>query len=380
MVTEIHSRELILVASARIFLLALLCISLPHVVSAQTGNSGQVQSGTQSTGTAGQAQPKTAAPTPEEPVETLKIETDLVTVPVVVTDRNGVYIPDLVKNDFSISEDGVQQQISFFATITVPFHVVLMLDTSASTQDKIGLIQQAAIAFVEQLQPKDRVKVISFDDQVTDLNVFTNDRSRLKTAIYRIRSGQGTKLYDAFSLALSSLSRIEGRKAIVIFTDGVDYHSDYATFDRNLRGLDEEGVLVYPIRYDTREAAERIARQQSDQGPLLPTLDVIRKPTPGTTAPTFPSDDPSPVPNSDARNRTGPLGLPTPDEILRRRRDDERTRGQDRDRLPTNGLPPPSDGRQGRTDPNGPWPDRRNEPGNTSGRAPDSTGMLLDHL
>ena len=365
MFTEIQSKELTLTVLARIFLLALVCISLPVGDSAQTDRSGQVQS--QKTQTPEPAQQKSPAPTPEDQVETLKIETDLVTVPVVVTDRNGLYIPDLVKSDFSISEDGVPQEIAFFATISVPFHVVLMLDTSASTQDKIGLMQQAAVAFVEQLQNRDRVKVISFDDQVHDLNAFTNDRSALKAAIYRTRSGQGTKLYDAFALALSSLARIQGRKAIVIFTDGVDYHSDYATFDGTLRGLDEEGVLVYPIRYNTREATERLAREQSDQAPQLPTIGVIRTPPAGTTVPTFPSDDPSPIPTSGTRNKTGPLGLPLPDEILRRRREDERERGRDPDLLTYDRLPPASDGRQGRTDTRGPWPDRRNEPDAVTG-------------
>ena len=224
--------------------------------------AGRVQGESQKTQKPEPAQqkPEPTAPEDQKEVETLKIETDLVTVPVIATDRNGLYIPDLQKNDFSISEDGVPQEIAFFATISVPFHVVLMLDTSASTQEKLRLIQQAAGAFVEQLQSRDRVKVISFDDKVHDLNDFTNDRVALKAAIYRARSGQGTKLYDAFALALSSLVRIQGRKAIVLFTDGVDYHSDYASFDGTLRGLDEEGVLVYPIRYNTREATERIAR------------------------------------------------------------------------------------------------------------------------
>ena len=275
-------------------------------------------------------EPAPPAADDQKEVETLKIETDLVMVPVIATDRNGLYIPDLIKNDFSISEDGVPQEIAFFATISVPFHVVLMLDTSASTEAKLGLIQQAAVAFVEQLQSRDRVKVISFDDQVRDLNDFTSDRAALKAAIYRTRSGQGTKLYDAFALALSSSGRIQGRKAIVIFTDGVDYHSDSATFDGTLRGLDEEGVLVYPIRYNTREDTERIARQQSDQVPQLPTIGVIRSPPAGTTVPTFPSDDPSSIPTSGTRNKTGPLGLPLPDEILRRRREDERDRDRDR--------------------------------------------------
>jgi hypothetical protein len=387
MLINIQSRRLILTVIARTSLLVLLCISFPVGSSAQAGRSGRVQGESQKIQRPEPSPQKLEPPASEDQkeVETLKIETDLVTVPVIATDRNGLYIPDLLKNDFSISEDGVPQEIAFFATISVPFNVVLMLDTSASTQEKLGLIQQAAVAFVEQLQNRDRVKVISFDDQVYDLNDFTNDRAALRAAIYRARSGQGTKLYDAFALALSSLGRIEGRKAIVLFTDGVDYHSDYASFDGTLRGLDEEGVLVYPIRYNTRKDTERIARQQSDQVPQLPTIAVIRTPPAGTTVPTFPSDDPSPIPTSGTRNKTGPFGLPLPDEILRRRRED-RQRDQDRNRdgLPPDRLPPTAGRRPGGTDTRDRWPDGRNEPDttpeSTSRRGQDSIGMLLDHL
>ena len=176
-------------------------------------------------------------------------------------------------------------EIAFFGKVAMPFHVVLMLDTSASTQDKLRLIQAAAFAFVQQLQPADRVKIISFDDEVRDLNEFTNNRETLRTAINGTRPGQGTKVYDAFDLALNTVRRIQGRKAIVIFTDGMDWHSDRATFDGTLRYLDEEGVIVYPIRYDTRATTEAIAREQSQQiTPSLPTIDVVRAPS-GTTAP-----------------------------------------------------------------------------------------------
>ena len=111
-------------------------------------------------------------------VETLKTDTDLVTVPVIATDVNGTYITDLRQEEFTLSEDGVPQQIAFFGKVAAPFHVVLMLDTSSSTQDKLRQIQQAAFTFVQQLQPADRVKVISFDDKVRDLNEFTSDRRR----------------------------------------------------------------------------------------------------------------------------------------------------------------------------------------------------------
>ena len=384
MFSKIRRRDLIIKLVSRISLLALLCISVPVESNAQARRAGQAQGESEKIQSPQPAEQKPGAPEDAKEVETLKIETDLVTVPVIATDRNGLYIPDLLKNDFSISEDGVPQEIAFFATISVPFHVVLMLDTSASTQEKLGLIQQAAVAFVEQLQSRDRVKVISFDDQVRDLNEFTNDRTILKIAINRVRTGQGTKLYDAFALALSSLGRIQGRKAIVLFSDGVDYHSDYASFDGTLRGLDEEGVLVYPIRYSTREATERIARQQSDQAPQLPTIGVIRTPPAGTTVPTFPSDEPSPIPTSGTRNKTGPFGLPLPEDILARRRESERERDRDRETLPPHSLPPTSNCRPVGTDSRDSWPDRGNEPGGTPGstsrRGQDSVGMLLDHL
>jgi Mg-chelatase subunit ChlD len=265
---------------------------------------------------------------PEEPqdIETLKTDTDLVTVPLIANDSNGTYITDLRQEEFAIQEDGVQQQIAFFGKVAAPFHVVLMLDTSSSTEDKLRDIQQAAFTFVQQLQDADRVKVISFDDSVRDLNDFTSDREILRAAIYKTKSGQGTKVYDAVELALNTIRKIRGRKAIVIFTDGMDWHSDSATYDGTLRGLDEEGVVFYPIRYETRATTERLAREQSaGGGPQLPTISVIRNPTPGGTTPTtFPSDDP--IPTTGSNRKTGPLGLPSADEIMRRRREEERRR------------------------------------------------------
>ena len=297
-----------------------------------------------------QASTPEASPDPslsQEPqdVDTLKTDTNLVTVPVIATSVEGSYLPDLQQSEFIVSEDGVKQEVSFFATVNAPFHVVLLLDTSASTREKLIVIRRAAIAFVEQLKSGDRVKVISFDDQVRDLNEFTSDRAAVRTAINKTESGQGTKLYDAFDLALSSMRRIQGRKAIVLFTDGVDWRSDMASFDSTLKWLDEEGVIVYPIRFETRAETERIAREQSDVlTPQLPTIGVIRAPSPGTTAPTFPSDDQQSVPTAGSRT-TGIFGLPPASEIMRRereRREIERKREESRggDRQPE--PPPPS--------------------------------------
>lgn len=219
----------------------------------------------------------------------VKVDTNLILVPVIASDRNNIYTPDLKKEEFEIFEDNVKQDIAFFGTISQPFHVVLMLDTSASTQEKLSLIQNAAFTFVSQLQSQDKVKIISFDDVVRNLSEFTNDTKELRDAIYRTRPGQGTKLYDAMESAIASLWRIQGRKAIVIFTDGVDWHSDYSNEQKNFDKLEESGIIVYPIRYDTREEIERLIRGQQQAGQVV-DLNVIfgtGVPTSGTPT-TFP--------------------------------------------------------------------------------------------
>ncbi len=333
--------------------------------------------------------PEPTPPEEDEEQEVVKITTDLVTVPVIATTANGTYVPDLRQEEFTISEDGVKQQVAFFATVTTPFHVILLLDTSASTQEKLGLIRRSAITFVEQLQPGDRVKVISFDDKVSDLNEYTNNRDLLRGAINRTEPGKGTKVYDAMELALSSLRTIQGRKAIVLFSDGVDLYSDRATFEGTLHWVDEEGAIVYAIRYDTRAETEVIAREQANETtPQLPTIDVIRSPPSGTTAPTFPSDDPGAVPTTGRRSSTGPFGLPTASEILRRRREAERERDDQRTGgdYPRDGRIPDPQHPSGRGD-DGRYPPvggREPQPGTTTTRptrrANDSVSAMLDQL
>jgi von Willebrand factor type A domain len=246
-------------------------------------------------------------------------------------------------------------------------------------------MQRAAVAFVEKLQGADRVKVISFDERVHELSDFTSDRALLKAAIDRTVSGEGTKLYDAIELALSSFKPIRGRKAIVLFTDGVDWTSEHASFDSTLHWLDEEGVIVYPIRYETRAEAEEIVRKAMGDANELPTIEVVRRPPSGTTAPTFPSDDPDSVPTSGQTRRTGPLGLPPAGDILRGRRqgDPDTGRYPSPDRLPPttdpNDRSPLPDGRR---DTN-PFPDSRDSTrpsSRGSRRRDDSISVSLDHM
>ena len=199
--------------------------------------------------------------------EAVKIETNLVTVPVIASDNGGRYVPDLKAEEFTISEENAEQKVAFFATVTEPFNVVLMLDTSASASvEKIRQVQEAAVAFTEQLREGDRVKVISFDDQIRDLTDFTSDRAALASAIRSTRPGKGTRLYDAFDMAYRALRRLKGRKAVIMLTDGMDYHSGRRTYDDNRRAVEESDVIVYPVRFDTRAETEQLARSQARGG------------------------------------------------------------------------------------------------------------------
>jgi len=106
----------------------------------------------------------------------IRINSTLVTIPVSVMDRDGRYVPNLQKEEFRVWEDGVEQDVAFFQSVDKPFSVVLMLDTSPSTQFRLEDIQDAAITFVNQLRPSDKVMVVAFDQRVRVLSEPTTDR------------------------------------------------------------------------------------------------------------------------------------------------------------------------------------------------------------
>jgi Ca-activated chloride channel family protein len=188
----------------------------------------------------------------EDDGEVIKIATTLITIPVSVFDRGGRFVAGLGKNDFRIFEDGQAQQIEVFTTTEQPFTVVLLLDVSRSTQFQIEEIQDAAIAFVDQLRPQDRMMVVAFDDDIQVLSEPTADRKQLRNAIRRTQFGGGTKLYDAVDFALNDrLKIIDGRKAIVLFTDGVDSSSERSNYMTTVSDAERSDVIVYPVRYDT---------------------------------------------------------------------------------------------------------------------------------
>jgi VWFA-related protein len=185
----------------------------------------------------------------------LRVDTSLVTVPVSVLDRQGRFISNLKQDDFRIFENGVEQSIAYFAPAEKPFTVALLLDTSASTHFHLEDIREAAIAFAKQLRPQDRVLIVSFSDEVLLLTEATNDLNLVETVIDdNVNPGNSTRLYDAVDLTIRErMNKVKGRKAIVLFTDGVDTSSQQATYHSTLSEVEELDALIYPIQYDTSD-------------------------------------------------------------------------------------------------------------------------------
>ena len=205
--------------------------------------------------------------------DVIKVDTDLVTTPVSVIDRSGRFIAGLRKQDFKIFENGVAQKVTYFQSEEQPFTVVLMIDVSPSTRYKIDDIHYAAVRFLDQLRPNDKVMVVCFDSRVRLYTPEpTSDRKALFAAIYKAQFGSGTSLYDAVS-AVSQLEqmKVTGRKAIVLFTDGVDTTSRVASLESTLADAEELDAVIYPVRYDTQQqmAGGSNAPQAVDLSKLL---------------------------------------------------------------------------------------------------------------
>jgi len=202
--------------------------------------------------TAQNPQNKTQDPDPQKS-EIIKLDTSLVTVPVVVTDRYGRFIAGLSRQNFSIREDGALQSIASFSSIEEPFNVALLIDTSRSTKGKLSTIRKAALEFIKQLQPNDRVLVATFDEKVAFIGEFSSDRRDLEHAIRGVKDSYLTCLYDAIDRAINEkLMPLKGRKAIVVLTDGVDTYSKRATFESTLELVANTGIPTYAIQYETR--------------------------------------------------------------------------------------------------------------------------------
>ncbi|HTH50845.1 MAG TPA: VWA domain-containing protein [Pyrinomonadaceae bacterium] len=220
-----------------------------------------------------------AMPVPTPPVsassasddgDVIKVATQLVSIPVRVMDKKGRFIAGLKQDDFRVTENGVDQEISYFSTEEEPFTVVLMLDMSYSTTFKINEIQNAAIAFIDQLRPVDKVAVVSFDADIHVLTTPTSDRREIYRAIRSTKINTGTSLYEAVDRVMNTLTRsVKGRKAIILFSDGVDTTSRLATSNGNLADAMELDALIYPIRYDTFADVQSMKNSSQTQRPVI---------------------------------------------------------------------------------------------------------------
>ena len=225
--------------------------------------------------------------------DVIKFDTALVMVPVTVMDRNGRYVPLLRRENFRIQENGIDQKIAYFATTDAPFSVVLLIDTSGSTEFRLRDIQDAAIKFVDKLKPTDRVMVMSFDDRIEVECKATTDRDVITKAIRHTRTGGGTRLYDAVDDILKKhLKTLAGRKAVVLFTDGVDTTSHRASYESTLRLAEESDASIYSVDYDTSGKGSVMSNgipMPGGRGTIL-GLPIPTPGIPGTTTGGMPGD------------------------------------------------------------------------------------------
>jgi len=218
--------------------------------------------------------------------DTIVLKAALVNLNVSVTNRSGMALAGLKKEDFEVAENGEPQRVEFFQTSASPFNLVLALDLSGSIKEKLDIVKAAALKFLEVVGPQDRVAVVSFTDEIRVVSQLTSDREELRRRIKAIdRSQGGTAFYEAmwFSL-IDTLRGTRGqRNAIVVMTDGVDSSLDRfnpmqtrVSFNQLARRLEESDVLMFPIYLDTEyeEVFERgnstseayaIARDQLDR-------------------------------------------------------------------------------------------------------------------
>ena len=215
--------------------------------------------------------------------DVVRVETQLVTVPAVVTDRNGHPLTALRAENFVVFEDGKAEPVTNFATTEAPFEIALLLDTSGSTRAELGLIRDAANAFINALRPGDRVAVIAFNNApgngaplatVEVLTPVTDDRKLLRRAIENLGTSNGTPFYDALARVADQLFRdpprpeIRGRRAVVALTDGVDSTSD-SGYEEARAKLLRAGLASYFIQVSTEDYVEdRLLKDCQDDGRL----------------------------------------------------------------------------------------------------------------
>jgi len=219
-----------------------------------------------------------------EALDTIRVDTDLVNLSVSVINRKAVSgASHLEQADFAVFDNGSPQQISFFASVDAAFDLVLLLDLSGSTSDKIGLIRKSAKRFVDAARPNDRIAILTFTSDIQVVSKLTTDHDALKKSIDDIEKPfGGTNFWDALRFVLEHIvgqSRIENRRsALVVMTDGVDNalpgvagEGSTTSFEDLLQIVQRSDTIVLPIYLDTEKEkhelntlkdAYALARQQ----------------------------------------------------------------------------------------------------------------------
>jgi len=213
----------------------------------------------------------------QEPDETIRIDTNLISVPVIVSDRSDRYVSGLRIENFKLYDNEVEQKISFFDAAQEPLNVVLLLDTSRSTYGVLGEIKNAAREFLNELRPQDRAMIISFDADIHKLSPLTSDRKLLQTGIKHAAVSKyfGTLLNDTvMETSKTVLQPVTGRKAIILLTDGRDGGSRIGAGEL-LAYESEADAMIYSIYYESSFRTGLLWRRkrQRDAG----AIDFLKK-------------------------------------------------------------------------------------------------------
>jgi Ca-activated chloride channel family protein len=182
-----------------------------------------------------------------------RVGIDIVSLSVTVTDGSNRYITDLDQPEFQVFEDGIKQDISFFTRRQQPIALSLLLDSSASMEDKLPTLQAAAANFVRRLKANDISQVIDFDSRVEVRQTFTGNQGELIAAIDQTAAGGSTSLHNAIYIALKELRKVRAvseddvrRQALIVFSDGEDT-SSLVTFEEVLDLAKRSETSIYTI-------------------------------------------------------------------------------------------------------------------------------------
>ncbi len=219
--------------------------------------------------------PLTAISAQEKSEDVIRVDTSLVNIPVIVSDRDNRYIPGLARSNFKVFQDGTEQKIEVFSNENAPMNIVLALDTSRSTTGVLGKIKKAAKEFIKNLDADDRCMIVTFDSDVLVLSDLTSDKRALEKAVNHAKIGEqfGTVLQDAVYTSINSkLRSIKGRKAIILLTDGKDFGS-LTSKNKLFDSVSESDTVIYPVFYVTGGM-----RQMAPQFPRFPDGGMRRFP------------------------------------------------------------------------------------------------------